>query len=81
MFKLALSPPSEIRGHLPPYLQATERGSEVQILIQWINRLTDADISVEQIREKGMKEMSRKYEEMGSELYLSKSGEKREPID
>jgi len=81
VFKLALSPPSEIRGHLPPYLQATERGSEVQILIQWINRLTDADISVEQIREKGMKEMSRKYEEMGSELYLSKSGEKREPID
>ncbi|MAP95782.1 MAG: hypothetical protein CMK07_12600 [Ponticaulis sp.] len=41
----------------------------------------DADISFEQIREKGMQEMSRKYEEMGSELYLSESGEKREPID
>ena len=32
----------------------------------------DANISVEQIREKGMAEMSRKYEEMGSELYLEK---------
>tara|TARA_B100000678_G_scaffold233404_1_gene202423 strand:- start:1733 stop:1888 length:156 start_codon:yes stop_codon:yes gene_type:complete len=32
-------------------------------------------------RKKGMIEMSKKYEEMGSELYLSKSGEKREPID
>ena len=32
----------------------------------------DADISVEQIREKGMAEMSKKYEEMGSELYLEK---------
>ena len=31
--------------------------------------------------ERGMEEMSRKYEEMGSELYLSESGEKREPID
>ena len=31
--------------------------------------------------EKGMQEMSKKYEEMGSELYLSESGEKREAID
>ena len=31
--------------------------------------------------EKGMKEMSEKYAEMGSELYLSESGEKREAID
>ena len=30
---------------------------------------------------KGMEEMSKKYEELGSELYFSKSGEKREPID
>ena len=31
--------------------------------------------------EAGMKEMSRKYEEMGSELYLSEDGMKREAID
>ncbi len=31
--------------------------------------------------EKGMAEMSKKYEEMGSELYLSESGKKREAID
>ena len=41
----------------------------------------NADISVEQIREKGMAEMSKKYEEMGSELYLSEDGTKREAID
>ena len=38
------------------------------------------EISPEQI-EQGMAEMSRKYEEMGSELYLSESGEKRKAID
>ena len=31
--------------------------------------------------EKGMQEMSKKYEELGSELYLSEDGTKREAID
>ena len=31
--------------------------------------------------EAGMKQMSEKYAELGSELYLSESGEKREAID
>jgi len=36
--------------------------------------------SLEQIG-KSMAEMSRRYDEIASELYLSENGEKREPID
>ena len=42
---------------------------------------SEAEVTTAEQIEKGMQEMSEKYAEMGSELYLSDDGTKREAID
>ena len=51
-------------------LSATHRAGEAE-----------AGVNTEEARQRGMAAMSETFKEMGGEIYLSETGEKREPID